>query len=147
MNLQNTEHIKDDFLKNLLNNIDDDKPSEGFTDKVMAAIPVIKVEKETVEKLPFNWWQWTLIAAAFVGVGYMIFSFDVFGRFSHTDVQPGISLMNYVNMFSSIVSMFTNGFANIKFSSMPLMIILASIVLFLGDKLLRKKINTHVVML
>lgn len=147
MSLQSTDHITDDFLKKLISQTKDDKLSEDFSDRVMAAIPVTKPEVESVEKLPVNWWQWALLAAAFAGVGYIIFSFDLFGRFNTIEIQQGNSLTNYVNMFSSIIRLFTDGFANFKFTTMPLTIILAVVVLFLGDKLLRKRMNVHVVML
>lgn len=146
MNLNNTDHLTDDFLENLIKKTSSERPSDDFTQKVMSALPATERVIETVEKLPFKWWHWAMLAAVFTGVGYMIFSFDVFGRFSEIDPQPGINLVNYVKMFSSIVHLFTDGFAKIEFTTMPLLIILAGAVLFFGDKLLRKRMNIHVVM-
>jgi len=147
MNINNTEHLEDDFIRKLMKQTGDEKPSDDFTAKVMAAIPATEPVIVPIEKQPFKWWHFGLLVAALAGAGYIIFSFDIFGRFGNLDVQQGIGLANYVNMFSSIVTLFTDGFSKIEVTSMPLMIILATALLIAGDKLLKKRMNLHAVML
>jgi hypothetical protein len=146
MNINNTEHLEDDFIRKLMKQTGNEKPSDDFTAKVMAAIPATEPVIVPIEKQPFKWWHMALLAAAFTGIGYLIFFFDLSGLFTNLDVQPAISLTNYVNMFSSIVSLFTDGFSKIEVTTMPLVIILATALLIAGDKLLKKRINMHAVM-
>lgn len=146
MSNKNTDHIEDDFISKLMKQTGDEKPSDTFTAKVMAALPAAEPVIVPVEKQPFKWWHMALLAAAFTGIGYLIFLFDLSGLFTNLDVQPAISLANYLNMFSSIVSLFTDGFSKIEVTTMPLMIVLATALLIAGDKLLKKRIKMHAVM-
>jgi uncharacterized membrane protein len=147
MNNQPTDHISDEFIKKLVKQTPDEKLPEGFTSKVMAAIPVTRAPAEVVEKGPLLWWQWLLIAAALVLAGYIIFFLNVSGQISGIETQPAGFLMNYLNMFSSMVKLFTQGFSGIEVTSRPLIIVAAIAILVFGDRLLKKRMADTAVLL
>ncbi len=141
MNQNNTDHIADDFIKKLMKQTPDEKAPEGFTDSVMASIPVSTAPVEVVEKAPPAWWQWLLLASAFAGAGYAIFFLNLSEQISGKGIYPGGYLSGYLSMFSSIVQMFTKGFSGIEITTRPLFVIAAVAVLFLADKYIRKFFN------
>jgi len=142
MNTNNNDHISDDFLRKMIRQTPEERPSDDFVQKVMTAIPVSQPEPETVGKTPIKWWQWGLLAAAFTGVGYMIFAFDFFGRLSgNANVTEGVDVSGYISMFHSIMILVTNGFSILGSTSMPLVILLVAGILYVADKLIRRKIN------
>jgi hypothetical protein len=147
MNNQNTDHISDEFIKKLMKQTADERLSDEFTNKVMAAIPVTQTPVEVVEKEPLVWWQWLLIAAAFVLAGYIIFFVNVSGQISGVESQPAAYLMNYLSMFSSLVTLFTQGFSGIEVTSRPLIIVAAIAILIFGDRLLKKRMADAAVLL
>jgi len=136
MDRQNTEHIKDDFIKGLVGLSDEEKPSGDFTQKVMAGIPrAVVVEEENTSLKP---WQWLAIAAALTGIVYFIVAFDLnplFRQLTNVSEDGGA---NYLNMFTSMIQLFSNAFSGFHFTSISVMVIISGIVLYLGDKFLRK---------
>lgn len=148
MNTQNNDHISDDFLKKMIRQIPEDQPSDDFVEKVMAAIPVTRPEPEAVEKVPVRWWQWGLLAAAFTGVGYMIFAFNIIGRISgSSSAIEGVDVTGYISMFNSIILLVNRGFSIIASSSIPLVILLVAGILYLADKLIRRKVNLEALLM
>jgi hypothetical protein len=141
MNQNNTDHIADDFIKKLMKQIPDEKAPAGFTDRVMASIPASEAPVEALKKEPPTRWQWLLLAAAFAGVGYAIFFLNLSEQISGIETYPGDYLINYLNMFSSIVKMFTQGFAGIEITTRPLIIAAAVAVLFFADRYLKRVLN------
>lgn len=147
MNNQDKDHISDEFIKKLMKQTPDEELPEGFTKKVMAAIPVTEAPVEVVEKEPLVWWQWLLIAAAFALAGYIIFFVNVSGQISGAESQPAAYLTNYLSMFSSLVTLFTQGFSGIEVTSRPLIIVAAIAILIFGDRLLKKRMADAAVLL
>lgn len=146
MDKQNTEHINDEFLKGLVKLSDEDQPSDDFTQKVMAKVPesVVILQEETSTIKP---WQWVAIAATLVGVIYFIITFDlnsVFRQLADVSESGGI---NYVNMFTSLIQLFTSAFSGFQFTTITLMIIISGVALYLGDKFLRKWSSASVVVI
>ena len=137
MDKQNNKHIEDDFLNGLVKLSDEEKLSEGFTQKVMAAIPKpVVVEQE--EKSIIRPWQWVAGATALVGVIYFIITFDLNSLFRQvTDVSGGEGI-NYVNMFTSLMQLFSKIFSGYHFTSITLMVVISGVALYFGDMFLRK---------
>ncbi len=142
MNTNNNDHISDNFLRKMIRQTHEERPSDDFVQKIMAAIPVSQPEPETVGKTPIKWWQWGLLTAAFAGVGYMIFAINFFGRLSGntSDIQ-GVDVTGYISMFHSIIILVTNGFSILGSTSIPLVILLVAAILYLADKFIRRKMN------
>ncbi len=138
---KHSEHIEDEFLKKLLSQLDEEQPSPDFTDKVMQQLPKSQV-KEEVESTSVKPWQWVLMAAGVVGVGYFIFAFDIGVLLGTGGEGAGI---NYLAMFSSILTMFSEGFSAFKVTSISAVIIASGVLLYLADKFLKKwsDQNTH----
>ncbi|OYT12899.1 MAG: hypothetical protein B6I19_07930 [Bacteroidetes bacterium 4572_114] len=144
MDKQNIEHIEDDFLKGLLKLSDEEKPSENFTQLVMAKVPkpVVMGEEEKIEIKP---WHWVTIAAALVGAVYFIITFNLNSLFRQvTDVSEGDGI-NYLNMFTSIIQLFAKTFSGFHFTSITLMIVISGLALYFGDMFLRKWPSNNVV--
>ena len=136
MDKQDTEHIKDDFLKRLVGLTTEEKPSADFTDKVMAGIPNgVLAEEEDTSLKP---WQWLLLAAALTGIVYFIVAFDLnplFRQLTNVSEDGGA---NYLNMFTSMIQLFSNAFSGFHFTAISVMVIISGFALYLGDKFLRK---------
>lgn len=145
MDKQNNKHIEDDFLNGLVKLSDEEKLSEGFTQKVMAKVPksVVVGQEENSTIKP---WHWITGAAALVGIIYFIITFDLNSLFRQvTDVSGGEGI-NYLNMFTSLMQLFSKIFSGFHFTSITLMIVISGLALYFGDMFLRKwSSNTAVV--
>ncbi|MCK4406734.1 MAG: hypothetical protein KAV44_03565 [Bacteroidales bacterium] len=135
--------IQDDFLKNLIQISEIEKPSENFTNKVMGKIQsevkTISVADEPLLSKKY----WLLIAAGFIAVLIILFVFDLsfitnlFTGISVDKIEIPIITGNLVNSFRDI-------FSSIKISSISIVVIAAIASLFLLDKFLKKKITTNI---
>jgi hypothetical protein len=145
MNKQEAEHIKDDFIKGLVGLTTEEKPSADFTDKVMSGIPIgVLVEEEDTSLKP---WQWLVLAAALTGIVYFIVAFDLSPLFRQLTYVSEDAGENYLNMFTSMIQLFSNAFSGFQFTSISVMVILSGIALYLGDKFLRKRSSKQVVVI
>lgn len=137
MKQHNTEHLDDDFLKSLVKKSVTETPPANFTEKVMAGLPAGRTV-EAVEKEGFMAWQWVGLAAAAVGAIYFIITFDFSRMFNRMADVESADTAGYVNMFASVFKLFSNAFSAFQFTSVSLMIVIAGITLYLGDRFLRK---------
>jgi hypothetical protein len=137
MDTKHTEHIKDDFLNGLVKLSDNEILPSDFTQKVMANIPkTVLVEQDG--KSALKPWHWITIAAVSIGIIYFIITFDLTSilRQATSVTEDGGS--NYLNMFTSMIQLFSTAFSGFQFTSITVMIIVSGVVLYLGDKFLRK---------
>jgi hypothetical protein len=137
------EHIKDDFLKGLINLSEDEKVSVDFTQKVMAAIPKPVVVKE--EKSSLKPWQWIVVAAASIGIIYFVITFDLSTLLRQITTVSDDGGASYLSMFTSLIQLFSKAFSGFQFTSITLMIVISGVALYLGDKFLRKWSKTRTV--
>ena len=135
--------IQDDFLKNLIQISEIEKPSENFTNKVMGKIQsevkTISVADEPLLSKKY----WLLIAAGFIAVIIILFVFDL--SFI-TNLFTGISVekIEIPTITGNLVNSFRDIFSSIKISSISIVVIAAIASLFLLDKFLKKKITTNI---
>ncbi len=142
MDHKNSEHIEDAFLKKLLAQVEEEKPTEGFTGRVMDQLPKTQITRGD-EKSGVSIWQWIVMGIAVVGAAYFIFTFDIgtfVGSVEQGNQSPGI---NYLNMFSAIVKVFSEGFSGFHVTSISLMIVASGVLLFIVDRVLKKWSNHH----
>lgn len=137
------EHIKDDFLKGLINLSEDEKVSVDFTQKVMAAIPKpVEVKEERSSLKP---WQWIVVAAASIGIIYFVITFDLSTLLRQITTVSDDGGASYLSMFTSLIQLFGKAFSGFQFTSITLMIAISGVALYLGDKFLRKWSKTRTV--
>ena len=137
MEKRDTEHIDDDFLRNLIHKSETIKPSEGFTEKMMALIPKAKIVVNA-EKAGLKPWHYVGLAAGFFAAVYFIITFDLASFFSQITKTEGQEGVNYVGMFGNFINTFNKAFSAFHFTSISLMIIISIAVLYFGDMLLKK---------
>jgi len=137
MEKQNSEHIEDDFLRNLVKKSTTILPSAGFTERVMEVIPKTN-PFEVAEKEGFKPWYYAAIATGFVAVVYFIITFDLTSFFKQVAESEGKEGINYVNLFGVVLNTFNKAFSNFHFTSISLMIVISGVILYFGDKLLKK---------
>ncbi len=134
---QNTEHIEDDFLRNLVKKSATSQPSDGFTNNLMARIPnartVVTTENDGIKP-----WHYVALAAGFIAVVYFIITFDLnslVNQVAGGESQEGI---NYAGMFGNIILTFSKAFSAFHFTSISLMVVISGVVLYFGDKMLKR---------
>jgi len=137
MENKNTQHIEDDFLRNLVKKSETSQPSDGFTNNLMALIPktrtVVTTENDGIKP-----WYYVALAAGFIVVVYFIITFDLnslVNQLAGGENQEGI---NYVGMFGNILLTFSKAFSAFHFSSISLMVVISVTILYFGDKMLKR---------
>ena len=127
-----------DFFKGLIQKQGVEKAPEGFTDRVMAAIP------ESVPETGLRWWQqsnawiWASVGAGIVGLVVMVFTLDFsFMGSLFTGIGLDSSLVDRVTqeIGRELLGM-TDGFT---LSPISLIIIIALAALFILDRLIRRR--------
>ncbi len=136
MEKQNTEHIEDEFLRNLVKKTETIQPSDDFTDKVMALIPKAR-PVEIIENNGLKPWHYVGLAAGLIAVVYFIITFDLSSFFNQMAGTEGNGI-NYVSMFGNFIATFSKAFSAFHFTSISLMIVISIVVLYLGDMLLKR---------
>ncbi len=138
----NIEHIDDDFLKKLIGLQEDEKIPEGFTGKVMSALP--KAPTPVVENKRHSGYKLYLLLGA-IGVAMVLIFFNIdFGALLNFAAESeGQSPQNYLNMFSSILQIFNEGFSGIKITSITVMAVVSLALLYFIDRLLRSGFDNH----
>jgi hypothetical protein len=137
METKHTEHIKDDFLNGLVKLSEDEKLPGDFTQNVMAQVPeTVLVEQD--EKSALKPWHWITIAAVSIGIIYFIITFDLNSILRQATSVSEDGGTNYLNMFTSIIQLFSTAFSGFQFTSITVMIIVSLAGLYLGDRFLRK---------
>jgi len=139
---KHTEHIRDDFLTDLVKLSDEEKISGDFTQRVMAQIPKTGVIEQE-EKHALKPWHWITIVAASIGIIYFIITFDLSSILRQTTSVSENGSSIYLSMFTSIIEIFTTAFSGFQFTSITLMIIISGAGLYLGDKFIRKWSESH----
>ena len=135
--INNTEHIEDDFLKKLVGKVPDEKPPADFTSNVMAGIPSAE-QIESIEPPLIRLWHWFAIAAGLAGVIYFVVSVNLNTLFNQLAGGAKSEETNYVKAFTSLIELFEKGFSGFQVTSVTLVIIIAGIILYFGDRLLKK---------
>ncbi|HPE35376.1 MAG TPA: hypothetical protein PLI65_11330 [Bacteroidales bacterium] len=141
MNQNNSDHLSDEFLSKLLKQTADEKPSEAFTNRVMASLPVAEPVVETIGDSSVKWWQWVLYVAVVALAGYLLFTFNLLDKMELSGDSSAINPNYYIRLFSSIITLFTEGFSQITFSTKPLIIVLAVVILYFGDRLMKNRLK------
>jgi hypothetical protein len=133
----NTEHIEDDFLRNLVKKSETIQPSDGFTNNLMARIPkartVVTTENDGIKP-----WHYVALAAGFIAIVYFIITFDLNSLVNQLAGSEGQEGINYVGMFGNILLTFSKAFSAFHFSSISLMIVISVTILYFGDKMLKR---------
>jgi len=137
MEKQNTEHIEDEFLKNLVKKSETIQPSDDFTARVMAMIPKAR-PVEIIENDGLKPWHYVGLAAGLIVVIYFIITFDLSSFFNQMAGAESDGGINYVNMFGNFIGTFSKAFSAFHFTSISLMIVISIVVLYFGDKLLKR---------
>jgi hypothetical protein len=137
MEKQNTEHIEDEFLRNLVKKSETNQPSDDFTARVMAMIPKAR-PVEIIENDGLEPWHYVGLAAGLIAVVYFIITFDLSSIFNQMAATEGDGGINYVNMFGNFIGTFSKAFSAFHFTSISLMIVISIALLYFGDMLLKK---------
>jgi len=137
MNTNNNRPFADDFLKKMVGLEHEELLPEDFTLKVMAGLPAAEVKTETIGKYS------VFKIAVSIGVlilvtGFLLFYID-FGSIIHAISLPSANNpAGYLNIFSTIIKTFSEGFSSIRLTSITMVAILSLASLFFLDKLLRR---------
>ncbi len=141
---KNNTHIEDDFLKKLVNLQGEEKVPDDLTRKVMAQLPKPVVSDTQPETKPwFNFRNVALLVVSAAIVIYLVFSFDISGLFNLATDPSSENPQNYLNMITSIIEIFRQGFSSIKMTSISITAFLALGLLYGFDKLLRSFTGRH----
>ena len=139
----NTEHIEDDFLKKMMDQLPDEKAPAGFTLGVMAGIPTLE-RAEVADTPAIKVWHWFAMAAGLAGIVYFVIRIDLNAVFNQISGGAKSEETNYVKAFTSLIDLFEKGFSAFQFTSVTLVIIIAGLILYFGDKLLKKWTSSSV---
>lgn len=133
----NTEHIEDDFLRNLVKKSETIQPSDSFTNNLMERIPkartVVTTESDGIKP-----WHYVGLAAGFIAVVYFIITFDLNSLVNQLAGGEGQEGINYVGMFGNILLTFSKAFSAFHFTSISLMVVISVIILYFCDKMLKR---------
>ncbi|NCA86193.1 MAG: hypothetical protein EOM83_11570 [Clostridia bacterium] len=129
-NNKNIHNIDDDFLKRLIKLSAEEQVSAGFTQKVMQQLP--DVQEQAVATEPSRRWVWfvagvAVLAAIFFG------GEEIISRLASVE-----SFQVYRQLFGSVIGSFSKGFSTIHISSIGVLIIIATGLLYLTNLLLRR---------
>jgi hypothetical protein len=138
----NIEHIDDDFLKKLIGLQKDEKTPEGFTGKVMSALPEAPAPA-IVSKERAGYKLYLLLVAIAVAMVLIFFNIDFGALLNFAAESEGQSPQNYLNMFSSVLQIFSEGFSGIKVTSITVMAVVSLTLLYFIDWLLKNGFNNH----
>jgi heme/copper-type cytochrome/quinol oxidase subunit 2 len=140
MDKNNTKHIDDDFLKGLISLPQDETLPGDFTQKVMAALPKNELPAEVSPKR-FNFMSWAIVAVLGIAAAFLIFTIDFRSILNATSEPTQNNPINYLNMITSVLNIFKEGFSGFKISSVTIVALLSLVSLYVGDKLLRKRFD------
>lgn len=130
----NNKNNTDDFLKDLIQKSDIERPSVDFTNKVMREVEAYSEKKSVLILLikKINKWHY-LTAAGLLVLIYLTYYFLPFDNLSLFDrYDPAI-----ISVFENIFYNFKQLFHSFQISSITLIIIIAIFTLFLTDRLLK----------
>lgn len=132
------EHLKDDFLSNLMKSSQKDKPGLDFTAKVMSDIQQLEAEK-----LRNPWLTWGNVLLTLGGIAALIMLYFVFFPFLGDSglFGRGLDPELFKNYLSTILSYFQGFLSLIEFlkgSTITLIILLVIPMLVLLDHLLKR---------
>ena len=139
---KNNTHIDDDFLKKLVNLPEDEKLPKDFTRRIMDKIPQEKPAAAPVE--PGRQFRIRNIAIVVIAAAVVIFlalNIDFGAILNLAGETSSESPQSYVNMFSSVVKIFNQGFSSIKITSITVTAIISLALLYGIDKLLKSWFN------
>lgn len=131
----NNKNNTDDFLKDLIQKSDIEKPSVDFTNKVMREVEAYSKKKSVLILLikKINNWYY-LAAAGLLVLIYLTYYFIPFNNLSlFEQYDPA-----FVSVFENIFYNFKQLFHSFQISSITLIIIIAIFTLFLTDRVLKK---------
>ena len=139
---KNNTHIEDDFLKKLVNLPEDEKLPEDFTQRIMKKIPQEKTAVAPVESgRQFSIRNIAIVVIAAAVVIFLALNIDFGAILNLAGETSSDSPQSYVNMFSSVVKIFNQGFSSIKITSITITAIISLGLLYGIDKLLKSWFN------
>jgi hypothetical protein len=127
------KNINDDFLKRFISLSADEEVPEGFSERVMQQLPA--VQEQPIAADASRRWIWLSIAAAVIAI-LVALSFggtNIFARFASAE---GFQI--YRQLFGSVVGSFSKGFSSIHISSIGVLILISTLLLYLTNLLLRR---------
>lgn len=132
------EHLKDDFLSNLMKSSQVEKPGFDFTARVMSDIQQLEAEK-----LRNPWFTWVNVLLTIVGIAALIMLYVVVFPFLGDSglFGTGLDPEHFKNYLSTIVGYFQGFLSLIEFlksSTITLVILLVIPMLILLDRMLKR---------
>jgi hypothetical protein len=133
-NNKNIHNIDDDFLRRLIRLSAEEPVSTGFVQKVMQQLP--DVQEQAVATEPSRRWVWVVAGATSIVVIFVAIILggeEIIGRLASVE-----SFQVYRQLFGSVIGSFTKGFSAIHISSIGVLILIATLLLYLTNLLLRR---------
>ncbi len=137
---KNNTHIEDDFLKKLISLPEDEKLPDNFTPKVMAGLPKVAIAPvEAKNKIDLR--IIGLIAAVSITAIFIFFNFDFSGIFKAAAETSENNPVKYLNLLTSISKSFSDGFSEIKITSITITAVISLVSLYFADKYFKRWFN------
>jgi hypothetical protein len=131
---KNINNIDDDFLRRLIKLTSEEPVPDGFSQMVMQQLP--KVQEQVVHAEPSRRWVW-LVSVAAVAIALLVAI--AFGGVELTNrLASAEGFQVYRQLFGSVIGSFSKGFSAIHISSIGVLILIATLLLYLTNLLLRR---------
>lgn len=138
MEIEKDDILKDDFLRDFMQSLPEDVPSENFVSNVMSGL--VPIKEEVTANRTVIYFLKTVLPYAAVVLAILLFVF--------TSDLPFLSYIpgkeSFINAFLPYFTSFSNSFrflfGNTKDLSLPVMVAIAAGLFFIIDKLFTRKI-------
>ncbi len=137
--MENDEFLKDEFLHDLMQQLPEESPSDGFVSRVMTVIAPLPVSEKK------SFYLYLRSGLPYIAIGLTLIFVVLTSDLPFLNYFPGKEF--FINAFVPYLNSLTDGFkslfGNVKDLSIPVMVVIAAGLFFLIDKLFTGRKMAH----